>query len=159
MITKTIELYTYDELTPEAQANARAWYADGLEYPWWGEAKKSLDTFLSEFGARVTKYDISPWCSSYIDTDIDDQYDAEHVDHDNDYMPTGFCFDADLWGTYNEYKAKGFDVAYCVDQAVAQWLHAVKDDMEGQYSEDSVADNIMANDYTFTVDGSSECLP
>lgn len=40
MKIKTIELYEYDELTPEAQEKARDWYREGNEYYFLGEYLK-----------------------------------------------------------------------------------------------------------------------
>jgi hypothetical protein len=154
MKTITIDLYEYDELTPEAQEKAREWYSkDGIEYHWWNEAKSSLDTFLLEFGARVTNYDVGPYQPCYTHTNIHELEDLEHVEHDDDYMPTGYCFDCELWETYKDYSDKGESVADCIKKAVAVWENYVVDDMRSMYEGDNIAENIRINEYTFTSDG------
>ena len=46
-----ITIYKFDELDDKAREKARAWYRDGMEYPWFSEAMDSIRAFVKHFGA------------------------------------------------------------------------------------------------------------
>ena len=58
MKTVEITVYNFDELTDTAKEKAREWYRDGLEYPWWGDVRKSLNDFAGYFGVRIIEWSL-----------------------------------------------------------------------------------------------------
>ena len=73
--THTITYYQYDELSPEAQERARAWFREGLEYPWDTDNVATLTRFCEIFPVEARRWsygdraDISP--SPRVDDDAD----------------------------------------------------------------------------------------
>jgi len=162
MKTKTIELYEFDELSEEAKEKARDWYKENMDYYWWNEAKKSLDTFCSDLGIEVTNYSISPYEFSFVDTNCDNvytEYDGYVPQFEDEYMPTGYYTDCVLYNTYmnlirsSELQDVGEKITKAIDEALGEFVDTVKSDMEYFYSDESVDEHITINEYTFTVDG------
>lgn len=151
-IEKTI--YTFNELNDEAKERAREWYRSGLEYPWWSEVKDSLKTFCDGFGIKVLDYSYGGR-DSYISTDADNSHfrGFKLKDFDREAMPTGFCFDCALRYTFaDQFKQHG-DALGAFKSALAQFILDVETDIEYQYSDEAIDENILNNDHEFTEDG------
>lgn len=153
---RTIEttIYTFDELSDTAKEKARDWYRNGFEYPWWSEVQTSLKTFCDGFGVKVLDYEMGGR-GAHISTDADNSHfrGFKLKDFDREAMPTGFCFDCALRYTFaDEFKKHG-DALGAFKSALRQFLLDVETDIEWQYSDEAIDENIVANGYEFTQDG------
>lgn len=156
MRTITVKLYTFEELNDAAKEKARDWWrGTGFEFAWSEESKQSINTFVDHFGAKLTEWDIGPYCP------IDYTVKAENENFrglklkafDREHMPTGYCLDNDLWMTfYDEFKRTG-SAKKAFELAVDAGFKAWRDDMESQLTDDYIDDLLIANEYEFTEEG------
>lgn len=68
-VTKTINYYQYDELSPAAQQKARDWYKQGDCYYWYDEFRESLDGFLRMAGITLRDWQYDEWRYDYTLSD------------------------------------------------------------------------------------------
>ena len=151
-----IEVYAFDELDEDAKEKARDWYRDGIDYPWFSEAMKSIEAFVEHFGATVKNYEIGgDRGNDHIKTDITkDHFRGKKLkDIDPEYMPTGYCVDCSLWQTFHKEWSNTGDPMYAFQQALEAALYDIRADIEYQYTNESVDDEMIANDYRFTANG------
>jgi hypothetical protein len=153
VIEKTI--YQFNELSDEAKSTARNWYRSCDDGFWNEEYKDSINTFIEHFGASLTDWNIGP----YAPIDYKVAFDNSNFrgiklcGFKLVYMPTGFCADCDLWGTfYAEFKRTG-NAKHAFEQAVYAGFKAWRDDWEYQLSDDAVDESIIANEYEFYENG------
>jgi hypothetical protein len=121
-----VEIYTFEELESEAKEKARAWYRDGLEYPWFSESIDSIRAFCKHFGVNLMDWEI---------------------------MPTGYCLDCDLWYEFHDQFKRTGDAKYSFDQALEAAICAINRDIEYQFSDEAVDESLIANEYRFTNEG------
>jgi len=76
-VTKTINYYQYDELSPAAQQNARDWYRQCDFYPWGSDFQECLDGFLRMAGItlRDWEYDSSRYDYTLSDSEFNETID------------------------------------------------------------------------------------
>lgn len=154
MKTVEITVYNFDELTDTAKEKAREWYRDGLEYPWFCESIDSIRAFVNHFGVTLTDWSLGG-CGSYIHTNATNANfrGVKLADIDRDYMPTGFCFDCDLWQEfYDQFKQTG-DAKYSFEQALEAAIREIQRDIDHYFSDECVDEMLMVNDYQFTENG------
>jgi hypothetical protein len=154
---RTIEqtIYTFEELTEDAKEKARAWYRQGIDYPWWDEVKDSLTAFCDGFNIKVLDYSMGDARREYIKTDATNANfrGFKLKDFDREEMPTGFCFDCDLRYTFaDEFKRYGSALG-AFNEALEAFLRSVRNDVEYQYTDEAVDESIQCNGYEFTEDG------
>lgn len=154
---RTIEktIYQFDELSDGAKEKARQWYREGDDGCWNDEYKSSINAFIDHFGASLVDWNIGP--GSPLDYRV--EFDNSNFrgmklrDFDPDHMPTGFCADCDLWGTFHaEFKRTG-NATHAFGQAVYAGFKAWRDDWEYQLSDEAVDESIRANEYEFYENG------
>lgn len=134
MRTKTVTLYTFDELSEKAKEKARdEARTDGNDlYGWHDDNAQSLKAF-AEFVSGKADYSVSPWAFSSASIKIDG-YITIWVEEEKDYISfgmseltgenlynwlsgdvdkiteccpfTGYCMDEDLLDPMREYLAK-----------------------------------------------------
>lgn len=155
MRTITKQVFTFDELSDEAKENAREWYREGAEFPWCEEYKASINAFIDHFGAVLKGWNIGPW--SPLDYDV--EYDNSNFrgvklsQFTGEEMPTGFCADRDLWGTFREEFKRTGNAKYAFEEAIDAGFKAWRDDWEYSLSDEAVDENIRANEYEFYENG------
>ena len=151
-----LEIYTFEELDEQAREKARAWYRDGLDYPWFGEAMDSIRAFASYFGVTVTDWSLGSGSGrDYIKTNATNINfrGIKLSDIDREEMPTGYYIDSELWYEFhNEFKRTG-DAKYAFEQALEAAISAIQRDIDYQYSDESVDETLTINDYRFTKEG------
>jgi hypothetical protein len=155
METIEIEVYSFDELDDRAKERARAWWRDGLDYPWWSESKASIYAFAGHFNVTVNDYQLGGYRDNYIRTDASNAHfrGVKLADIDRDYMPTGYCLDCTLWQSfYDDFKKTG-DAKYAFEQALEQAIIDIQNDVDYYYSDESVDENIQGNEYKFLANG------
>jgi len=156
MRTEQVTIYTFDELNDVAKDKAREWYRQGLEYPWFDESMNSIKCFCDEFGVSIKDYSIGAFSHSYIETDVENSnfrgLKLKNVNRDN--MPTGYCLDCALWQTfYDEFKRTG-DALHAFNDAIDNARREIVADIEYQYTDESVDEMLIINEYEFTENGS-----
>ena len=156
MRIENVTIYTFDELNDVAKEKAREWYRQGLEYPWFDESMNSIKCFCDEFGVSIKDYSIGAFSHSYIETDVENSnfrgLKLKNVKRDN--MPTGYCLDCELWETfYDEFKRTG-DALYAFNNAIDVAVRSIVADAEYQYTDESVDEMLIINEYEFTENGS-----
>jgi hypothetical protein len=155
METIEINLYAFDELDDEAKERARDWWRDGLDYPWFQESIDSVRTFIEHFGADLRDWNMGERGRDYIKTNINKAHFRGHKlkDYSPDYMPTGYCLDATLWGTFHKEWEATSDPMYAFRQALEAALSDIASDIEYQYTDEAVDESLRINEYRFTEDG------
>jgi hypothetical protein len=156
METLEIEIYEFHELDDEAKNKARDWYREGLEYFWFDDAMRSIHAFASHFGAKVSDYEIGGYRGNdHIKTDITQDHfrGLKLKDINPEHSPTGYCVDFTLWKTFHSEWKRTSDPMYAFEQALEAAISDIQADIEYQYSDESVEDNIRCNEYKFTSDG------
>lgn len=151
----TTKVYKFSELSDDAKEKAREWFRDGMEYFWMDDSSESLKAFCDAFGVNIKDYSIGMYGNSYIETDAKNSnfrgLKLKNVNRDS--MPTGYCLDCALWNSfYDEFKRTG-DALYAFNEAIDAAKNEIVSDIEYQYTEECVDENIIGNEYEFTEDG------
>lgn len=155
METIELTLYRFDELGDKAKERARNWYRDGLEYPWWGDVRKSLEDFSGYFGARIVDYSLGGGSGrDYIFTDAKNHnFRGLKLSQFSRFCHDGWWLDAILWEEfYAQFKRTG-DAKYAFEQALNEAICAIQRDIDYQFSDECIDEMLMVNDYQFTEDG------
>jgi hypothetical protein len=145
MRQKTINIYTFNELSKEAKENALKYQRENQHYSWGYEAIKSLEAFAELIGLKITNYNIdwlNPYSSyfKYDDTNINKDL---YINIETEL--TGFFTDYEIIRAWNETKS--------INQTLDKLLWVCCADYEEQLTEDSIEDYLIANDYEFLEDG------
>jgi hypothetical protein len=155
MKTVAVTVYTFEELDEKAKEKARDWWRASLDYPWFDEGLGSIRAFVESFGASVSDYSVGERGRDYIKTDItQDHFRGRKLrDFSPDHMPTGYCLDCALWGTFHKEWERTSDPMYAFEQALEAALSDIAEDVEYQYTDEAVDECLNINDYEFTQDG------
>jgi hypothetical protein len=155
MRTETISIYTFDELNDAAKEKAREWYKNGMEYFWWTDALESIKAFCDGYNVTIKDYSVGPFERSWITTDATNEKfrGVKLRDVPRDDMPTGYCLDCALWQTFHdEFKRTG-DALRAFNEAIDAAVAKIVAEMEYQYTDESVDENILCNEYEFLENG------
>jgi hypothetical protein len=157
MQTIELNLFSFEELTPEAQAVAieQARYKDWYGDAWDDESRRAIEVFCSHFGVGVKTYSVGAYFP--IEYDLTMTHDTfrgvKLRDFSPNHMPTGYCLDCDLWGKfYDVFKATG-DAKRAFDDALYAGFLAWRTDKEWQLSDEAIGENLSINEYQFTENG------
>lgn len=159
MITKTVNLYQYSELSEDAKENARQWWRKASQDDdWWDYVQDEA----KETGVSIEAFDV--------------YYKTIEIEL-NETMPDIIAKINEIQGKESvlgklaaEYEAK---IKAMPEEAETQeqeeaaeelendfkiaigeiYLRLLRDQMEYQESEEYIADTMEANEYTFTEDG------
>lgn len=155
METVEVTIYKFDELGDDAKDMARDWLRRRTNYPWFSESIDSIRAFVEHFGGTVTDWQLGDDYRSFVKTDLTNANfrGVKLADINRDYMPTGYCLDADLWGTFYQEFKRTSDALYAANQAIEAALSAVRKDIEFQYTDEAIDETLIANEYQFTEDG------
>lgn len=151
-----IAVYTFDELEDEAKEKAREWWRRDLDYPWFKEAIDSIRAFVHHFDAELEDWSIGSGSGrDYIKTSAtkDNFRGVKLKDIHRDYMPTGYCLDADLWGEFYRVFENTGDAKYAFEQALEEAILGIQRDIDYQYSDECVDETLIINEYRFTETG------
>lgn len=162
-ITKSYEVYTFDELSDEAKENALQEFQNVTPYFWADDAIASLKAFANAINITIDDYEIDFYSCSHssIKTSNDDHaitndQAARDIKKDGEAMKfTGYCLDADLAdGFYKEYLNGERNAGALFRAAFDSLLEAAQKDVDYQYSIEGFADFAEVNEYQFLADGS-----
>ena len=154
MQTVTIEVFSFDELSEEAQAKAIENNRYRFEYAWFGDDSKSLKAFGDYFGVSLEYY-TDTWNNVYFDHTADNSNfrGVKLKDIKRDNMPTGYYLDNVLWETfYDEFKSSA-DAKDAFNQALKKASECIRDEINHTTDDEYIEDMLIANDYRFTIDG------
>ena len=148
-------VYKFEELSDSAKDNARSWFRDGNDYPWWGDSLKSIRSFCNEFGVEIKDYSVSPCNYSFMDTDVENHHfrGRKLKDFDRHQTPTGYCLDCTLWETFHDTWKETGDPLRAFNEAINVAVRDIVKDMEYQNSDEAVDEMLIVNEYEFDVDG------
>ena len=152
---QTINTYSFEELSPEAQEQARYWWrSTGDTFGWDGEYRDSLKAFTEYWGLDVWKWSVDACSFDYtctLDNEIFRGVKLKSIPVG--HTPTGFCADCDLWETMREVWKRTGDPKEACDRALYSFFKAWRDDMRDALSDESVDSMLTANGYQFLADG------
>jgi hypothetical protein len=173
MKSKTINLYTFDELSDEAKERARNWYReDNLDYEWWDYLYEDAE----RIGLKITGFDLgnSKKIHGHLTESVQTVCQRIMVDHGKD---------CDTYKLAKEWAAKSDKLTAFLEtkhddeaeeergkleaeqeENETEFEHALLKeyfsllDKEFEYlnSDKQVDESIRINEYTFTVDGKRE---
>jgi hypothetical protein len=156
MKTETITVLTFDELSDDGKERAIADYRHaGHGYFGIDDGITSLKEFCKHFNVSIKDYSLGTCSHSYVDTDAKNIH-FRHIklhEFSPEYMPTGFCSDVTLWGTfYKDFKATGCALQ-AFNYAIDAWVRDIVADMEYQESDEAIAEMLSINNYEFLESG------
>jgi hypothetical protein len=156
MRTKTITIYTFDELpTDDARERAREWWRETSDFSWSDDALDSIKTFCAEFGVTLQDWSIGVCSPLDYSTDATNAHfrGRKLSQFKRDHMPTGYCLDCDLWMTFfDEFKRTG-DPKSAFESALHEGFKVWRADMETQLSDEYIDECLTINEYEFDENG------
>lgn len=159
MRTKTIELYTFDELAPEIQERVISDWRNNMDWEDYehelDEGFESIERFCESFGVSVSECHISAFQPCYLRSDATPEHfrNIKLKSIDREAMPTGYYIDSYLWETfYDEFKCSS-NAYHAFQYAIESAIAAIKQACEYYYEDESIISRIQANEYEFLEDG------
>jgi hypothetical protein len=172
MRTKTLNIYTYEELTPEAREKACEQYRQaGMDYHWSDEWRDSLKGFSDTFPIRLRTWEVSTHSHTSFNfgmtnDNIEDVKGVRLYKYlQNNYNMkdllsgncpfTGYCGDESFLAPLQAFMKKPDNRTFrelmndCLENGFSDW----QKDMEYQESDDYIADHLIINGYEFEEDG------
>ncbi len=157
MRTETIIVYKFNELSDTAKENAREWYKQGMDYPWFDGSMGSIHAFCGHFNVTIKDWAIGAFSPSWVRTDAGNSHfrgvKLRYIDRE--YMPTGYCLDCTLWQTFHDQFKRTGDALYAFKEAVDAAVSAIVEDIEYQYTDAAVDEVLEINEYEFLEDGTA----
>lgn len=156
MKTINLDLYTFDELSEQAQAKACNDYrANGFEFFWIDESIESIKAFCELFNVKLLDYSVGAHEHFSFKTDAANKnfrgYKLKHFDA-NDFR-TGYCIDDVLNYHFHNEFVQTSDALYAFKEALRNAFEAIRSDMESQLEDENIGEHLQINDYQFTIDG------
>lgn len=139
MRTKTINCYTFNELSDKAKDNAK--YNLCTEYVLMDDAIESLRAFAYEIGITITDYSIDAGCSGHSHIRWEGTPHSRFIKEEL----TGYCMDYSLTKTWNKTR----DIDECFRKLVSD----IQKDYEYQWEDEYVIEMCEANGYEFDEQG------
>ena len=153
------KVFLFDELSDNAKETARQWWREVSDYPFHDENIKSITAFCEHFGVILKDWAIGGR-GEHLSTNAENSHfrgftlaDAKLLNDKGYFQDSGMWLDCTLIQSFYEDFKKTGDALYSFKQALESALHAISSDIEYQYSDESVDENITINDYEFTEDG------
>ncbi len=172
MKTKTIKLYQFDELSESAKEKARDWFRQSIDADFWSECiledAKNIGLEIKEFDLDRRSYVKAVFLRGAEETAH--KIEKEHGDTCETYK-TAISYleerDQRVNSAPKDTDGELEDIGALEDQLDAldvEFLHSLEEDyriiltkeMEYQYSDESVDENIRINEYDFTETGKRE---
>lgn len=171
MKTRTINVYSFNELSPDARLTAKRKHEEVFGYAWGRDAIKSLEALANHFGAKLRDYSID-WSGSYSHSYA--KFAAPEMAADDiaarlarlgsfnpktgkglgDCVLTGFCADEDaIDGFRAAWIAGERDLDRLLNAAFVTWLAAARADYAAGYDDDAFAEMSDANGWEYHANG------
>jgi hypothetical protein len=156
MRTVELEVMLFTELEDSAKDNARAWYREGSEFPWFDEYLASIRAFCGEFGVTLKDWCIGDSYRAFLKTNAEPHHFRGYRLKDAEKLKakelTGFCGDCITEEFYKVFSESG-DAFYAFNQTLEHALIDIRKDVEGFYSDESVDEMLEVNQYEFYPNG------
>ena len=155
MKTVNVNTYNFNELSHKSKEVARNKYREDVEFPYFDDYMKSIESFCNEFNITVENYNIGAYQHTFIKTNATNANfrDLKLSQFDKDLMPTGYCSDADLrYKFYDEFKRTS-DALQAFNNSLDYTLDVIRSDVENFYSNEQVDESLEINEYDFTENG------
>lgn len=166
---KPYNVYTFDELSPEAKERAIEYFQTSVDdlYGWGQENVDSLKAFADRAGFKVLDWSIGLCSYSYVKIDAEDEplVESEWLDRSadewrefvkecEDCKLTGYWCDGVLARPLTE-ALEDSDARFdeTMQECVDAWTKAYVEDLEYTYSAEAIAEMIESNGYEFTEAG------
>lgn len=155
MRTETIELYQFNELNSAAKENARDWYRQGgFDYDWYDsvyEDAKNVGLKITGFDCgRGSSIDIE-YISGWSIGDVCRQIIKDHGEHCDTYK---FAMEFYRLRHTGYTRKQGEDYREEFLQGIGEeYLSMLRKELEYLESNESIDENIIANEYEFTSTG------
>ena len=148
-------VYKFEELSDSAKDNARSWFREGNDYPWWDDSLKSIKAFCNKFGVKIKDCQVGMWGHSFIDTDAENYHfrGRKLSEFKRDRIDTGYCLDCTLWETFLDTWKETGDPLNAFTEAIHVAVRDIVKDMEYQNSDEVVDEMLEVNGYEFYIDG------
>ncbi|MGD9724895.1 MAG: hypothetical protein AB7V39_00605 [Nitrospiraceae bacterium] len=160
----TVKLYQFDELTDHAKEKARDWYREGgYDYEWWESVYEDAKTI----GLEITEFDQYYYAKGRFTTYAEDVAGLilkEHGKTCETYKTAAAYLKARA--TLSKNRSMDQELEDLLAEKDKEFLYALLQDYgtmlrkEIVYleSDESVDENIRANEYEFTEDGKREAV-
>lgn len=148
-----IQVFRFDELADKAKEKARADFRATWEYPWFNENMASLKAFVGFFGGHVLTWSLGDF-HGFVKTDLESSSfeGLSKVNLSRDHMPTGYIADSYLWEEfYDTFHLGGYEA---FQMAIEAFIRFVARDVEDFYTDESIDDTLIMNEYDYLPDGS-----
>ena len=174
MRTETINIFTFEELSEEAQNKAVELNSYEQEYFWADDSINSLKKFAEHFNSSLSNWSIdflnssqssvSFSVSEYMEELSEEElksyifdmgtFNAETLRGDGECKFTGYCRDEDAAdGARIAYFKGERDIKELLEAGFETWHKAVVKDYEYQLSKEGYKEHCEANSLEFTEDG------
>lgn len=157
MKTVTINVYNVNELNESAKERAHYDYlSNGFEHHWIDESIESVKTFCELFNVNITRYELTTYGYSYIDTDVVNNNFRGFKLSDclqDEYSLTGYCLDYGLLKTFNDTFKQTGDAKQAFNAAIKQAVKDIVSDMKYQESLEYFCEMAEANNWQYLENG------
>jgi hypothetical protein len=172
MKTKTIEVYTFSELSESAKKRARYWWRSNDcwdSYDWWNSAMAfekiaPISIESADYGWRQVEV---KWTGDESVADLsglrawkwlhnNGWFDMAEKESPGACSLTGFCADASFFDPLMEYRktpSRVPDLKQVFYEMAQSWVFEASSDYEYSYSNEAVDESIEANEYEFDAEG------
>ena len=165
----TVTAYSFDELSDKAKDKARNWFRNGIDVYKWSD---SVIEDAANVGIKITGFDIGR--GSEIDGDVEDTEGTAHAivkDHgeesDTYKLAVQYLADRDEAidsepkdedGEFEDQNAMDEKLNELDDEftraILEEYLSELRSEYEYRMSDEAIDEDIRANEYLFTKDGS-----
>lgn len=160
MKTRTINIYSFDELSEKSKETAK-YCIHSSGYFWEDDALKSLAAFANHFGAKLTNYEIDWNNSCRSSASFSGGYESEEQISSaiegggyGECKLTGYCFDdSALYGLREAWNKGEREIGELLQAGYEEWIKDCQSDFEYQQSDEATSEHCEANGYEFTEDG------
>lgn len=156
MRTIEMEVFKFEELSETGKDNARAWYREVSDFPWFDDYLASIKAFCGEFGITLKDWCIGDTYRAFLKTDAEPRHfrgyrlaDAEKL---KDKELTGFCGDSITKVFYEEFKNTN-NPKYAFELALEQALKDIRTDIDYYFSDEAIDEMLDVNEYEFYENG------
>ena len=159
MRTETIAIYEYSELSEESQARARDWYRNMSDFQEiFDDVRDTLTSAKKKLGFRVIDYQWGLDGIRKLSVFVPNKFDtlADFIEPallTGDCPFTGCYLDEDFLDPFRKAPMTEVDIHGVVYAAVQSLFYAGICALESAWSDESVAESLIVNEYEFTAEG------
>lgn len=170
MKTRTINTYSFSELSEKAKQYAKDGHAEAMGYAWGEDAIESIKALTLHFQGKMKNWEIDFFNGTYSHATFDmpemeeqeiknrlnklGSYNKETLRGDGECKLTGYCMDEDaIDGFRRAFHGGENDLSKLMDAAFESWIKAVHEDCKYQYSDEAFEETADANEYEYYENG------